>query len=180
LEIRLAKPEDAIAVAQIHVRTWQVGYRNLLPDTYLDSLRAQDRAARYDFATRDPGRPSTLVAVDGNTIYGFATVAPAAQSDAPGCGELAALYVSPERWRSGIGSALVKAARERLLLLGYRQAVLWVLLGNTRAEGFYEHDGWKKDGLQRVATVWGVSVEEIRYSRDLSLAAPESAPETTP
>ncbi len=166
MDIRLAKPEDASAVAQVHVRAWQAAYRNLLPDEYLDGLRAEDRAARYDFVSRDPGRPSTLVALVGDTICGFATVAPA-KGDAPGYGELCALYVSPERWRCGIGAALVRAARKRLLLLGYQQAVLWVFLGNTRAERFYEHDGWMSDGLQRIATVWGATVQEIRYSRDL-------------
>lgn len=167
LDIRLARPEDATAVAQVHVCAWQAGYRNLLPDEYLDGLRAEDRAARYDFASRDPGRPSTLVALDGDTICGFATVAPAAGSDAAGYGELCALYVSPERWRTGIGAALVSAARRRLMLLGYRQAVVWVLLGNTPAERFYEQDGWRSDGQQRVATVWDATVQEIRYSRDL-------------
>ena len=166
MDIRLAIPEDAVAVADIHVRAWQAGYRNLLPDQYLDGLRAQDRAARYDFATRDPTRPSTLVAVDADSVYGFATVA-RVQNDAPDCGELCALYVPPERWGCGIGVALVRAARNRLLLLGHRQAVLWVLLGNTRAERFYQRDGWACDGLQRTATVWDATVEEVRYSRDL-------------
>ncbi len=168
LDIRLARPEDATAVAQVHVRAWQAGYRNLLPDEYLNGLRAEDRAARYDFVSRDPARPSTLVALHGDTLCGFATVAPAAQGDAPGYGEICALYVSPERWRSGIGAALVRAARKRLLLLGYRQALLWVLLGNTRAERFYEHDGWTSDGLRRAATVWGATIDEVRYSRDLA------------
>lgn len=167
MDIRLARPEDAVAVADIHVRAWRAGYRNLLPDQYLDGLRAQDRAARYDFATRDPTRPSTLVAVDSDSVYGFATVARAAQSDAPDCGELCALYVSPERWGCGIGVALVRAARSRLLLLGHRQAVLWVLLGNTRAKRFYQRDDWACDGVQRTATVWDATVEEVRYSRDL-------------
>ena len=170
MEIRLARPEDATAVAQVHVRAWQAGYRNLLPDEYLDGLRAEDRAARYDFVSRDPSRPSTLVAVDGDAICGFATVAPASPGDPPGYGELCALYVSPERWRNGIGADLVRTARKRLLLLGYRQAVAWVLLGNARAERFYEHDGWTSDGLQRAATIWDASVEETRYSRDLGTA----------
>ena len=154
-------------MAQIHVRAWQAAYRNLMPAQYLDALRAEDRAARYDFASRDPTRPSTLVAVDGDSICGFATVARAVQSDAPNHGELCALYVSPEQWGCGIGVALVKAARNRLLLLGHRQAVLWILLGNARAERFYLRDGWTSDGLQRTATVWDAIVEEVRYSRDL-------------
>ena len=154
-------------MAQVHVRAWQAAYRNLLPGRYLDGLRAEDRAARYDLASRDPARPSTLVAVDGDLICGFATVARASQSDAPNFGELCALYVSPERWGRGIGLTLVRAARNRLLLLGHKQAVLWVLLGNARADRFYQRDGWTCDGLQRTATVWDATVEEVRYSRDL-------------
>lgn len=149
------------------MRAWQAAYRDLLPGQYLDGLRAEDRAVRYDFASRDPTRSSTLVAVDGGSISGFATVARATQSDALDCGELGALYVSPERWGCGIGVALVRAARNQLLLFGHRQAVLWVLLGNARAERFYQRDGWTCDGLRRTATVWGATVEEIRYSRDL-------------
>ena len=49
MEIRPAEPEDALAVARVHVRTWQAAYRSLLPDHYLDQLRAEDRAARYQF-----------------------------------------------------------------------------------------------------------------------------------
>ena len=32
-----------MAVARVHVRSWQVGYRGLLPDAYLDGLRAEER-----------------------------------------------------------------------------------------------------------------------------------------
>ena len=164
MEIRLAHPDDALAVAQIHVRSWQVGYRDLLPTDYLQGLRADERAARYDLGNRDPSRPVTLVAVDGDAICGFATVA---RSDAPACGELAALYVLPERWRSGVGLKLVAAARQQLLAFGHREAVLWMLSGNSRAEMFYVRDGWVKDGGQRVVTLWGVTVEELRLRRDL-------------
>lgn len=165
MEIRLANSDDALAVAEVHVRSWQVGYRDLLPADYLQGLRAEDRAARYDLGNRNPSRPVTLVAVDGDAICGFATVAP---SGAPACGELAALYVSPERWRSGVGSGLVAAARRQLLAFGYREAVLWMLAGNSRAELFYARDGWVKDGGQRVVSLWGVTVEELRLRRDLA------------
>src|SRR3954451_19551408 len=83
MEIRLAHSDDALAVAQIHVRSWQVGYRDLLPADYLRGLRAEDRAGRYDLGNRDPSRPVTLVAGDGDAICGFTTVA---QSDSPACG----------------------------------------------------------------------------------------------
>lgn len=45
--VRAACPGDAMEVAGVHVRAWQVGYRGLLPDAYLDGLRAEERAARF-------------------------------------------------------------------------------------------------------------------------------------
>ena len=42
--LRPAEPQDAMGVARVHVRSWQAGYRGLLPDAYLDGLRAEDRA----------------------------------------------------------------------------------------------------------------------------------------
>src|SRR6185369_5055950 len=41
--LRSAVPDDAIAVARMQVRSWQVGYRSLLPDAYLDQLRGGRR-----------------------------------------------------------------------------------------------------------------------------------------
>ena len=38
--LRPAEPDDAMEVARVHVRSWQAGYRGLLPDAYLDGLRA--------------------------------------------------------------------------------------------------------------------------------------------
>lgn len=68
--LRRAEPDDAIAVARVHVRSWQAAYRTLLPDDYLDQLRPEDRAQKYDFASLDPQKPGTIVAVEEGMIYG--------------------------------------------------------------------------------------------------------------
>ena len=156
-----------MAVARVHVRSWQVGYRGLLPDAYLDGLRAEERAERYNFASEDARAPATMVATDGGMICGFATTAPARDSDLSGHGELFALYVDPEWWGRGVGVALISGARGRLLELGYRNAALWLLVGNARAEHFYRLDGWLPDGPSRTDTIWGVTVNEVRWRRAL-------------
>jgi GNAT superfamily N-acetyltransferase len=156
MELRRAGPGDELAVARIHVRAWQAGYRGLLPAAYLDALRAEDRAARYTFARLDG--PRTTVAVIDGAIAGFATTSGA---------ELSALHVDPDAWRRGIGSALIARARADLAAAGVVEAHLWLLAGNQRAQQFYERDGWTSDGTRRSDVVWGATVDEVAYRRAL-------------
>jgi GNAT superfamily N-acetyltransferase len=161
-----------MAVARVHVRAWQVAYRGLMPDDYLQGLRPEDRARHYDFAGLDPARPRTLVALEADTVLGFATLSPARDADAAGQGELCALYVEPDCWGRGIGQALAAAARDDLCRLGFNKAVLWVVAGNARAEQFYRADGWTCDGSHRARQVWNITVDTVRYSRLLELPQP--------
>ena len=154
-------------MARVHVRSWQVGYRGLLPDDYLDGLRPEDRAGRYSFGSSDPRRPATLVALTEGAITGFVTTVPARDADAAGKGEIAGLYVDPDWWGGGIGAALMRAGREHLGWQGFESALLWVLDSNTRAQRFYGRDGWVADGMRRWEEIWGVTVQELRYSRPL-------------
>ncbi|HEX8712693.1 MAG TPA: GNAT family N-acetyltransferase [Terracidiphilus sp.] len=166
--IRMAEPDDALEVARVHVRSWQAAYRGLLPDEYLSQLRPEDRAKRYDFASVDPATPKTIVAIDGDAILGFATTSPSRDEDLPGDGELCALYVDPDCWDRGVGTLLIAEARRRLLDQGFSHALLWVLAGNDRADRFYRRDQWLPDGKSRGASMWGISIEEVRYQRALT------------
>lgn len=165
--IRPAEPSDAAAVAVVHVRAWQAGYRGLLPAAYLDGLRPEERAARYTFADPDPDSPKTLVALMDGTLRAFVTTLPAKDAESVGKGQLAALYVDPDFWGQGLGQVLMNPARARLAERGFNSAVLWVLDGNARAERFYRADGWRADGVSRTREIWGVQVREHRYIRTL-------------
>jgi len=171
--LRPAQPADALAVARVHVRAWQAGYRGILPAHYLKNLRPEDRASQYDFSHTDPAKPYTIVAVDedasnpGGLIVGFATTLRALDADLPNHGELRAFYVDPVYWGRGIGVELIAAARARLFEVGFRKAYLWALWGNFRADRFYKKDGWAPDGQRRTEKVWGIKLNELRYQRDL-------------
>jgi GNAT superfamily N-acetyltransferase len=172
MKLRPAVREDAMAVAHVHVRAWQVAYRGLMPADYLAGLRPEERAQRYDFATLAPAldatRPRTLVAIEADTILGFATVSAARDEDVTGRGELCALYVEPDCWGRGIGMALAAAARGDLQHLGFDGALLWVVAGNSRAEQFYRADGWTCDGTRRARQIRNFTVETVRYVRELT------------
>ena len=168
LSVRRATPEDVNQVAGVHVRSWQSGYQGLLPAEYLDALRAEDRSERYDFGAA-PARdqPVTVVAVEQDTIYGFATTGACRDADAAGAGQVFAVYVDPDHWRQGVGRLLIAQARDQLGRDGFREAVLWVVVGNERAEEFYRADGWVPDGCRQQEEVWGLTVDQVRYRRPL-------------
>ena len=166
--LRLAEPSDALAVARVHIRSWQVAYRGFIPDNVLDSLDPKERAQRYNFATRDPQKPRTILAMERRAVLGFATTAPSRDADLPEHGELCSLHVDPELWGRGIGAALIVAARTHLTEVGFQNALLWMLAANDRAARFYAIDGWKPDGVRKTDAQRGVVLDEIRLQRPLS------------
>jgi len=167
LRLHLAEPADALAVARVHVRSWQVAYRGLIDPQYLDGLRPEDRAARYDFTHADPAMPRTLLASEAGQVLGFATTMPSRDADLLNAGEIVGLYIDPDHWQRGIGRELIIAARAHLAASKFTEAILWVLAGNERAMRFYQKDGWQPDRARRTQVVQGIALDELRYSRPL-------------
>jgi GNAT superfamily N-acetyltransferase len=165
--VRLARPQDALAVAGVHVRAWQVAYRDLIDNEFLAGLRPEDRAATYAFGSDGQGAPETILATEDDEVLGFATMGPSRDEDAPRSGEILALYVDPPNWGTGVGRLLLGAARGRLLRRGFGEAILWVLVGNEQAERFYRADGWQRDGAERWEQPYGVVSRVVRYRRAL-------------
>lgn len=165
--VKPAQPEDAMAVALVHVRSWQAAYRGLISQTFLDQLKPEDRAVQYDFSHADAAKPYTIVAIEGGAFVGFATTMPSRDEGMQEYGELCALYVDPDWWGRSIGRGLIAAARARLAGQGFRDAMLWVLDGNDRAQRFYACDGWRPDGLERTETKWGLELHDLRFVRRL-------------
>ena len=84
-------------------------------------------------------------------------------------GEIYAIYVAPERWGTGVGRALMTAARDALAAAGNAEIRLWVLAENARARRFYERAGMVTDGALGTFTPAGSTVElaEVRYAMRL-------------
>lgn len=168
MPVRRAGPGDAERIAEIHVRSWQCGYRGLLPDAVLDPLTPARRLPQWRTILGRPGTPGdeTLVVADapGGLPVGFATLHP---GDEPATGEIGACYVLPEEWGRGVGRRLMTACLTSLGDAGYHRATLRVLATNTRAIRFYERSGWHTDGVARQDTVAGTPIRSVRYHRDL-------------
>lgn len=144
--IRTATADDARAIAVVHVESWRA------------ALRENDG--------------HTLVAVDEPSaeVCGFVNVGPSRDDDTRAdVGELRAIYLRAEWWRTGVGKQLHDAG---IALLrdkhAYVEATLWVLDTNTRARAFYEAHGWSADGTTKNDDRHGITITEVRYRRALA------------
>jgi GNAT superfamily N-acetyltransferase len=166
--LRPATPQDAAAIAAVHVASWQVAYRGLLPDALLDGLDVDRRRTGWERLLTGAPRHGAVVAEDDGRITGFAHTVPARDDDADeGTGEVTSIYTVAEAWGSGTGRALMAAAIEQLRAAGFRSATLWVLDSNGRARRFYERAGWTVDGAVKDDDLAGTPVRELRYRRNL-------------
>jgi GNAT superfamily N-acetyltransferase len=158
MEVRAAVPGDAEAIAAVHVAAWQEAYAHVFEPGALAALDPAPRTRHWREGIRSGW--TVLVADDGS---GFVSVGPARDADEPELGELYAIYVTPERWGTGVGRALMAAALEALRDGDFSEAVLWVLEDNPRARRFYERAGWALDGAAKEEEFLGTRVREVRY-----------------
>jgi GNAT superfamily N-acetyltransferase len=108
------------------------------------------------------------VAEAGGAMHGWATYGTNRDADAdPWVGELRSLFVHPNAWRQGVGRALMEFALGELGAMGYREATVWSLAGNARANAFYEAHGFARDGAEQSRPVF-LGAGEVRYRRTLA------------
>lgn len=144
--IRAAVRDDAWAVARVHELA-RAAYYDVDPPVERDP----ERVAMWWSAIGDHRRATVLIVEDGDDVVGFQSCGPPIH-EVPLPGpvlELHALYVLPDHWGRGIASALHDRFLKRLA--GGRTGILDVWEKNTRAIGFYEHRGWRRDGRSRPA-----------------------------
>ncbi|MGY2366613.1 N-acetyltransferase family protein [Pseudomonas azotoformans] len=165
--IRKALPGDANAIAQVHIRSWQEAYRDLMPAEFLKGLDAT-LARRESFWGRsiESGESDVWVAELDGKVIGWISVGASRDEEAAGAntGEVMAIYVLAKYWQAGVGLALWNAGLQFLMEQGYECLTLWVLSRNERAVRFYRRVGCVEDpGSERHLQRGGVTLEEMRY-----------------
>ncbi|MFO0983272.1 MAG: GNAT family N-acetyltransferase [Planctomycetota bacterium] len=161
--VRRATPADAREIAAIHVGSWQVAYRGIVPQAYLDSLSVD----RREIAWRDSLEKDTThtwVAVEADSVRGWIRVARCRDPDADSSsGEVWAIYVHPQHWRRGVARRLWTEAEAYLESAGYDRVTLWVLKENEPALAFYASIGFAIDpGCEKTIELGGAQLAEIR------------------
>lgn len=135
--LRVALPEDADAIADLHAASWRATYRGSMRDDYLDGEVGAERRAlwRERLAAPAPNQ-HVVVAVDGEALVGFGCAYGA--DDARFGTQLDNLHVRRDRQSDGVGRALI-AAVAAWCVAAHPEAglYLWVVDENVGARRFY-------------------------------------------
>lgn len=165
VSVRPAEPDDAPAVREVAEEAWWAAYagvldadtvREALADLYEESFLRRVLAERDDVlflvaeradetADEDGTDSDEGPAVGGRTgVVGFAT----AQQTWADEVEIHTLYVHPDHWEEGIGTALLDAVADAARTAGADRLRCEVVSGNHVGRAFVE-----SRGFERVETV---------------------------
>jgi len=153
--IRKGRLGEAAELAKVQERASVGALAHIFPPERYPYPR-QEVMLRWEAYLEDPAA-RVLVAEEKGRIVGVAC----ARS-----GWLDGLYVEPESWSTGIGSALHDRALDALGALGSRQCHLWVLEQNHQARRFYERRGWRQNESTRVVP-FPPHPLDVGYTREL-------------
>jgi ribosomal protein S18 acetylase RimI-like enzyme len=164
MQIREGSIADAAGIARVHVDTWRSAYRGIVPDSLLDELSYEQRAALWERILAPPTSTFAYVVEDPATqqIVGFVSGGLAMDREDPLYkGELFTIYILEAYQRQGLGKRLFYLTVERLIEMGLNSMLIWVY-ADTPARRFYESLGGQLVGNQSYEE-GGVMLEQVSY-----------------
>ena len=169
IRIRVAAPSDVPQLVAVQLESALAAFAHIFPASVPKPRRADLEVEWQALVTGSAHR--VLVAEISGVAVAAAVFGADAELAPPGHGLLAKLYVLPDYFGKGIGSALYDAAIEQMRQDGWQKLWLWVLEGNLVARRMYERRGWAAQEQRR--TEWpGSGVYEMGYSLELTGAEP--------
>ncbi|NEU55729.1 GNAT family N-acetyltransferase [Halorussus sp. MSC15.2] len=158
MEIREATENDIPTIRTVAREAWTEAYADAVPESVVESAVSEWYAEETMSRIIADDEQVCLVATDEDgDIVGFSH---GATDD--GAGDVLRLYVHPDRWNEGIGTAVLEAMEERLTAMGAETIQAMVLAENEMGNAFYEDHGFEKtdeaetqlDGATRTENVY--------------------------
>ncbi|MEM7579202.1 MAG: GNAT family N-acetyltransferase [Cyanobacteria bacterium P01_A01_bin.80] len=164
MTIRTAIIEDVKDIATIHVKSWQVVYKGLIPQSYLNNLSISKREKYWQNILTNYETQTIVQEID-DLVVGFANFGKTRDEDKDSkiIGEINAIYLNPEYARKGLGTELIEFILKNMKNRKFTQITLWVLDTNQIARKFYEKMGFQLDGTTKIDIRENFELREIRY-----------------
>ncbi len=165
--VRRALGADTETVARIHIASWKVSYRGIMPDDVIAQTDLKYRTAFWAERIADQEWPIFLIEASGEGVA-FCHMIPTKDpdDDPHRVGHITSLHMLPQLRGIGYGRALLELVFKEFRQRGMAEVTLWVLEENTKARQFYEKHGFRLDGGRKMYPQ--TTVPEVRYRIRLS------------
>jgi GNAT superfamily N-acetyltransferase len=164
MTIRAAGLADAVAIAQLHTRSWQTAYRGILSDDFLQGALPENRRVLWRERLAEAARADQVVLVDeqGGALRGFACAY--LEADPEWDCLLDNLHVVPDLKGHGLGRQLMTAVAEQVWRRNpCGRLHLWAYEQNLAARRFYKRLGGAVTLRQAELAPDGTQVNALRY-----------------
>ncbi|WP_232687194.1 GNAT family N-acetyltransferase [Halobacterium zhouii] len=138
VELRPAEESDVDAITEVARAAWHAAYDDVLgPDTVEDTVDDWYHEAEIRGVVDGP----CFLVAESEGVIGFAHASELA--DKQGVAELYRLYVHPDHWGDGVGSALLDRVEGSLRERGVERLQTVVIAANEVGRSFYEDRGFE-------------------------------------
>lgn len=140
LTLREATPDDVTGVLRIAERGWNTTYADILSQETIDAAMAEwyDTDTIREFIESED--VAYFVAERDENIVGYVSGGPSNEANVA---TLGAIYVDPDYWNEGIGTALLREFEEFCRRRNYETVRFLVLSENDIGESFYRKQGYE-------------------------------------
>lgn len=130
--IRRATTDDVEAIQRIARKSWRAAYEDFMDEDVIEEMLSQGYSTGFlEEAIESP--KLTLFLAEAERVVGYVSCEPPAEGEV---GQVS-IYVSPDYWREGVGTALLDRAREYLASEGATALQDTVLADNEVGDAFY-------------------------------------------
>ena len=164
MEYRKVRPSEADIIAQIHAKSWQIAYKGILTDAFLEHDIWENRRQVWQKRFAESAENEFIcVAVEDDVVIGFVCVYGEANEN---WGSLIDnLHVLPEFKGRGIGKKLMQEASKWVMEQYSNTKIhLWVYEDNDAAREFYEKMGGEKVASELYEGADGTSANTFCYA----------------
>ncbi|PSQ43480.1 N-acetyltransferase [Halobacteriales archaeon SW_5_68_122] len=160
--VRAATGEDLAAVESVARDAWYAAYGGFLEPRTVEAGLAEAYDGAVLSAAVEHDDIEFLVAEADDEVVGFASAERTWADEV----ELHTLYVHPDRWGEGVGSALLSATEEWAREQSVARIVCGVFAENAVGIEFFEAKGFRR-GREREAELAGERHPEYEFEREV-------------
>lgn len=163
--VRPAVPSDASEMAEIHMRSWEVAYKDIIPADYIREKNAT-RPAMWRKSLSESQYPHMVIQLNRKTVGNMCVAPPQDDDLSDAYYELHGIYLHPDYYRQGIGTKAMDYAFDIARNFGKKFITVWVFAENINSIKFYEKCGFVADGKTKALNC-GKLLIAIRMRRNL-------------